>query len=242
MLTWKYEVGGKKMVVLSVGGSIVSPGTPDVEFIVNFTSLIKNYLSRDENRKVILTIGGGGVARSYIQAYKDIREGLSLTDSSYDEDMVGIMATRLNAELMRATFAEYCPQAVVYDPNIIEDFEGRILVAAGWKPGFSTDTDAVILATQFSSDMVVNLSNIAKVYTADPRKDANAKAIDAISWGDFIKMVGTEWTPGKNVPFDPVASLKAQKANIKVICANGKDISNLENILEGRDFVGTVIG
>ena len=55
-------------------------------------------------------------------------------------------------------------------------------------------------------------------------------------------MVGTEWTPGKNVPFDPVASLKAQKANIKVICANGKDISNLENILEGRDFVGTVIG
>ena len=156
--------------------------------------------------------------------------------------MIGIMATRLNAELTRAIFAEYCPSPVVYDPTIVKDFEGRVLVAAGWKPGFSTDTDAVILATQFSSDMVVNLSNIAKVYTADPKKDPNAKAIDNISWEDFIKMVGTEWSPGKNVPFDPVASVKAKNAKLKVICANGKDIANLENILEGRDFVGTIIG
>jgi len=230
------------MVVLSVGGSIVSPGTPDVEFIINFTQAIKKYLSKDEKRRVILTIGGGGVARSYIQAYNEVRVGLSLEASSYDGDMIGIMATRLNAEFIKATFAEYCPQAVVYDPNIIEDFDGRVLVAAGWKPGFSTDTDAVILASQFSSDMVVNLSNITKVYTSDPKKDPDAKPIDKISWEDFIKMVGTEWKPGKNVPFDPVASVKAQKANIKVICANGKDIANLENILEGRDFVGTIIG
>ena len=230
------------MVVLSVGGSIVSPGTPDVEFVVNFTSVIKKYLSKDEKRKVVLTIGGGGVARSYITAYNDIRASLSLESSSYDGDMIGIMATRLNAELIRATFAEYCPQAVVYDPNIIEDFEGRVLIAAGWKPGFSTDTDAVILANQFSSNMVINLSNITKVYTSDPKKDLSAKPIDKISWEDFIKMVGTEWNPGKNVPFDPVASIKAQKAKIKVVCANGKDITNLENILEGRDFVGTVIG
>ena len=230
------------MVVLSVGGSIVSPGIPDVEFIVNFTSAIKKYLSKDEKRKVILTIGGGGVARSYITAYKDIRAGLSLETSSFYGDMIGIMATRLNAELIKSTFEEFCPQDVVYDPTSIECFEGRILVAAGWKPGFSTDTDAVILATRFSSDMVVNLSNITKVYTADPKKDPNAKPIDKISWNDFIKMVGTEWEPGKNVPFDPVASVKAQEANIKVVCANGKDITNLENILEGRDFVGTVIG
>lgn len=230
------------MVVLSVGGSIVSPGTPDVEFVVNFTSVIKKYLSKDEKRKVVLTIGGGGVARSYITAYNDIRASLSLESSSYDGDMIGIMATRLNAELIRATFAEYCPQAVVYDPNIIEDFEGRVLIAAGWKPGFSTDTDAVILANQFSSNMVINLSNITKVYTSDPKKDLSAKPIDKISWEDFIKMVGTEWNPGKNVPFDPVASVKAKNAKLKVICANGKDIANLENILEGRDFVGTIIG
>ena len=230
------------MVVLSVGGSIVSPGTPDVSFIVDFVSAIKNYLSKDKKRKIILTIGGGGVARSYINSYKEIRENLSLGVSSNDGDMIGIMATRLNAELMKATFAEDCPSSVVYNPNTVEDFEGRVLVAAGWKPGFSTDTDAVILATRFSSNMVVNLSNITKVYTADPKKDPEAKPIDKINWDDFIKMVGTKWEPGKNVPFDPIASLEAQKAKIKVICANGKDIANLENILEGRDFVGTVIG
>ena len=234
--------GFKKMIVLSVGGSIVCPGTPDVAFIVNFTQTIKKYLSKDEKRKVILTIGGGATARSYITSYNDVRANFSLESSSYDADMIGIMATRLNAELIRAIFAEYCLSPVVYDPTIVKDFEGRVLVAAGWKPGFSTDTDAVILATQFSSDMVVNLSNIAKVYTADPKKDPNAKAIDNISWEDFIKMVGTEWSPGKNVPFDPVASVKAKNAKLKVICANGKDIANLENILEGKDFVGTIIG
>ncbi|MGP1438413.1 MAG: UMP kinase [Treponema sp.] len=230
------------MVVLSVGGSIVSPGNPDVDFIVNFTNSIKKYLLQDEKRKVILTIGGGGVARSYIQAYKAIREGLSLENASYDADMIGIMATRLNAELIRATFAEFCLSPVVYDPTIVEDFKGRVLVAAGWKPGFSTDTDAVILASRFSSNMVVNLSNITKVYTADPKEDPLAKPIDSISWDDFIKMVGSEWVPGKNVPFDPVASAKAKEANIKVVCANGKDIANLENILNGKDFIGTVIG
>ncbi|MGP1416017.1 MAG: UMP kinase [Treponema sp.] len=230
------------MVVLSVGGSIVSPGNPDIEFVINFASVIKKYLSKDEKRKVILTIGGGGIARSYITSYKEIRMGLSLEASSYDGDMIGIMATRLNAELIRATFAEYSPQPVVYDPTAIEEFEGRILIAAGWKPGFSTDTDAVILANRFSSNMVVNLSNITKVYTADPKKNPDAKPIDKISWEDFIKMVGTKWEPGKNVPFDPIASLKAQEAGIKVICANGKDITNLENILENKDFIGTVIG
>jgi len=230
------------MVVLSVGGSIVSPSTPDIEFIKTFTSSIKNYLSKDEKRKVILVIGGGGVARSYISAYNEVRKGLSLDASSYDGDMIGIMATRLNAELIKATFIEDCHSDVVYNPEKIDDFKGRILVAAGWKPGFSTDTDAVILATRFSSDMVVNLSNITKVYTADPKKDPKAKPIDKISWEDFIKMVGTEWTPGKNVPFDPIASQKAKEAKIKVVCANGKDIANLENILEGKDFIGTVIG
>ena len=90
--------------------------------------------------------------------------------------------------------------------------------------------------------MVVNLSNIAKVYTDDPKKNPEARPIDSISWEDFIKIVGTEWVPGKNTPFDPIASQRAQKAGIKVICAAGKDIENLENILNGKDFKGTVIG
>jgi uridylate kinase len=47
------------------------------------------------------------------------------------------MATRLNAQLVKAVFADLCPTDVVYDPTAAEVFAGRVMVAAGWKPGFS---------------------------------------------------------------------------------------------------------
>ena len=59
---------------------------------------------------------------------------------------------------------------------------------------------------------------------------------------NVFRMIGDEWIPGKNVPFDPIASRHAEKTGIKVICASGRNIENLENILEERPFIGTVIG
>jgi uridylate kinase len=100
----------------------------------------------------------------------------------------------------------------------------------------------VLLAEHFGADAVLNLSNIEKVYTDDPRKNPDAKPIDKISWADFRKMVGDEWVPGKNVPFDPVASRRASELGLKVICAAGRDLENLRLILEGKPFTGTVIG
>jgi len=117
-----------------------------------------------------------------------------------------------------------------------------VLVAAGWKPGFSSDYDAVLLAERFGSKTVVNLSNIEKVYTADPRVDPAARPLDSVSWEDFRAMVGDEWVPGKNVPFDPIASRHAHENGIKVVCAAGRDLENLRRILDGGDFVGTLIG
>ena len=55
-------------------------------------------------------------------------------------------------------------------------------------------------------------------------------------------MAGDEWIPGFNVPFDPVATKKAAELNMKVIAADGKNLENLQNIFDGKDFVGTVIG
>jgi uridylate kinase len=152
------------------------------------------------------------------------------------------MATRLNAQLVKALLGPLCPQEVATDPSSLTIFMGRVLVAAGWKPGFSTDYDAVLLAERFGADRVLNLSNVAKVYTADPRIDPSARPIDAISWADFRAIVGEEWSPGKNVPFDPVATRKAAELGLTVICAAGRDLDNLRRILEGESFVGTVIG
>ena len=55
-------------------------------------------------------------------------------------------------------------------------------------------------------------------------------------------MIGDDWTPGKNCPFDPIASKKADECNMTVICAAGKNIDNIKNILNEKSFIGTKIG
>lgn len=226
--------------VLSVGGSIVAPEYPDTKFVSDFVLMVKDFLLKNPDDKLILVVGGGGPARIYQKAFREVTD-TSENDGTDAADWIGIMATRLNAQFVKACFGELCKEAVVTDPTVAKDFTGRILLAAGWKPGFSTDNDAVLLAQKFNADTVVNLSNIEKVYTDDPRKNPEAKPLDEISWGDFRKMVGDEWIPGKNCPFDPIASKKAQELGLIVICAGGKNIENTRAILEGKPYTGTTI-
>ena len=230
--------------VLSLGGSIVAPPEgPDVAFLVEFRGRLEAWLGADETRRVILVIGGGGPARSYQNALKEFRRRRNETGHADEAlDWIGIAATRINAQLVKAAMGELCADDVVLDPSAAIGFSGKVLVASGWKPGFSSDYDAVYLGERFGADTVLNLSNIAKVYTADPKLDPAATPIDAISWADFRAMVGSTWTPGANLPFDPIASARAEAAGIKVICAAGKELDNIFLILEKKPFVGTLIG
>ena len=225
------------ITVISLGGSIVAPDDVDVDFVKRFVSLIHSFLEADPGRQFVFVVGGGGPARNYQKKCREINP--LITDE--EADWIGIMATRLNAQLIKAVMGEWCNQEVVTDPTEVSSLTGRVLVAAGWKPGFSTDNDAVILAEQLNADMVINLSNIEKIYTADPKIDPDAKPIDTITWADFCTMVGDKWAPGKNVPFDPVASRHAEKIGLKVICAAGRNLDNLKKILSGEEFFGTTI-
>ena len=227
--------------ILSVGGSIIAPDKPDVEFLNSFIAMARAWLGKEQGRRLIFVSGGGAPARVYQSAYRDMlgKSGGKIQNDAADR--IGIMATKLNAELLKACCGELCCDAVVSDPTADISFTGKILVASGWKPGFSTDNDAVLLAEKFGADTVVNLSNIEKVYTDDPRTNPDAKPIDTICWKDFRKIVGDTWTPGKNVPFDPIASKKAASLSLTVICASGKNIENIKNILDGKSFIGTKI-
>ena len=226
------------ITVISAGGSIIVPDRPDSGFLSLFRDSMKEYLSRHEDDKLIFVIGGGATARIYQEALR-----ASLDDADPDMlDWIGIRTTHLNATLVKAAFSSLAPDDIVTDPTA-EDlrFTGRVLIAGGWKPGFSTDTDAVYLARKFGAKTVVNLSNIKKVYTDDPRKNPDAKPLDHISWDDFIAMVGETWTPGKNTPFDPIASQIARKEGMSVICMDGRNIENLMAMLSDRPFEGTTI-
>ncbi len=224
----------KKLFVISLGGSLINPGQVDTAFLKNFRQLMISQAKKG-NRFVLIT-GGGTLCRHYQNALSGIGK-----PANSDLDWLGIYTTRLNAQLARLSFGKLAHPVVVEDPNKKVNFKEKILVAGGWMPGRSTDDDAVRLAHIYGAKTVINLSNIDYVYTKDPRKFKDAKKIKLASWPEFRKIVGSRWNPGKNAPFDPTAAKLAQKNKLKIIIANGKNLKNLKDILEGKKFKGTII-
>ncbi|HVO39263.1 MAG TPA: UMP kinase [Spirochaetia bacterium] len=226
------------VTVISLGGSIIAPKGVDTAFLTSFTGLVDRYLRAEESRKLIIVCGGGSLARDYQAALRAASPGAAPEDL----DWVGVAATRVNGELVRRILRPWCVEDLVTDPTAVSVFTGRVMVAAGWKPGFSTDNDAVVLAQRFSATRLINLSNIARVYSADPRQDPAARPLDAVSWKDMLAIVGSEWVPGKNTPFDATAARAAASSRLRVVFAEGRDLQNLERILNGESFTGTTIG
>lgn len=226
-----------KPVIISLGGSLVVPnGEIDSTFLSAFSEFIREKISK--GWRFFIVIGGGATARRYIEGAKAIVG--SITD--WDLDWLGIHTTRLNAHLIRTIFQD------VAHPRIIENYEKKIenlkeplVIASGWKPGRSTDYDAVILARDYGAGAIINMSNIVSVCDKDPNKYSDAKALHDITWEDFQKLVGTSWHPGSNVPFDPIATKLAHELSLSVYIV-GNDLENLEKIFAKKsDFVGTII-
>ena len=63
--------------VLSVGGSIVAPSEPDIDFLKSFSVMARGWLSSDASNKLILVVGGGAPARVYQNAYRSVCEEAS---------------------------------------------------------------------------------------------------------------------------------------------------------------------
>ena len=228
----------KERIVISIGGSLVVPQKGiDTDFLVNLNRFIRQQIATHPNRQFFLVIGGGLAARHYRDAGETV-VGHELNRD--DLDWLGIHATRLNAHLVRTIFRDIAHPYIIKNFDIIRKATEPVIVAAGWKPGWSTDYDAVLLCEDYHITTVINMSNIQQVYTKDPKKFTDAKPIHKISWTDFRKIVGDEWMPGLNAPFDPIAAQKAQESGVRVIVL-GSDFENLERAIEGQEFIGTVI-
>ena len=137
-------------------------------------------------------------------------------------------------------FAEYAETFIIKNPNEKIKFKKNIIIASGWLPGWSTDYDAVLLAKNLGAKELINMSNTDYVYDKNPSKYKNAKKIEKLSWQNFMNLISNKWKAGMNVPFDPVAAREAQKSGIKVYII-GNDLTNFENLLNGKKFKGTVI-
>lgn len=224
----------RKTIVISLGGSMIIPKEGfDLQFLKSFK---KTILSLINKYRFIIVCGGGQTARSYQKIARDLGEL-----HSEDLDWIGIHATRLNGHLMRTIFRKYAHPAVVKYPLVKQDWKKPIMFAAGWKPGFSTDYDAVLLAKKYGADIVINMSNVDYIYDKDPRIFKDAKKLEKINWDDFQKIVGKKWIPGANLPFDPIASILAKKNKMKVLFVKGDNVKEVKKAIEGKKIKGTII-
>jgi uridylate kinase len=229
----------KDRIVMSIGGSLIVPnGGIDTKFLSELNAFIREQLAKNPNRQFFLVAGGGSIARHYIDAGRAVI-GRELNRD--DLDWLGIHATKLNAHLVRTIFRDIAHPYILKHYEIIRKVTEPVVVAAGWKPGWSTDYDAVLLCDDYDVKEIVNLSNIDQVFDKDPNEYKDAKSISKISWADFRKLVGDEWTPGMNAPFDPVAAKRAEELGIKVAVLSGRDFTNLRHYFDHEDFTGTVI-
>lgn len=226
----------KDTIVLSLGGSLIAPKEGiDIAFLKSFRKLIIRQVRL--GKRFIIICGGGRTARNYQEAADRI---IGLTRD--DLDWLGIHATRLNAHLLRTVFRSLAHPRIITDPHERMASSRPIIIGAGWRPGCSTDYDAVLLAGKYGAKTLINLSNIAYVFDKDPRKFADARPIAQMTWKEFRKKFGSRWDPGLSSPFDPVASKEAEKVKLKVIIAEGRDLPNLEKMLAGKKFKGSVVG
>ncbi len=217
-----------EVIVISLGGSIINQGEINISFLKKFKKLI---MSREE--KFIIICGGGKPVRDYQKASKE------LEIDTEGRDWIGIAGTMFNAELVKELFGKEAYVDALQEPQKIE-FD-KVIVAGGWKPGCSTDKDAILWAEKFNSGKVFNLSNIDMVYDKDPNKYKDAKPFKKITWDEYKEKITSKWSPGLNTPFDPIASKLAADIKLKVYIINGRELDRLEKALNNKEFIGTII-
>jgi len=226
----------KKIIIISLGGSIIcpKPGEIDVKFLKEFKNFVLSFLGK--GFKFIIVTGGGKTCRFYQAAAKDIGK-----TSNEDLDWLGVHSTKINAHLLRTIFQKVAYRVVLDSPHKKVPSEWRLLIASGWRPGWSTDYITVLLAKRFRVREFINAGNVSFVYNKDCNKYKNAVFFKNISWQEYRKIVGSEWTPGFSSPIDPIAAKLAQKLKIRAIITKGTELDNLKKIILGEKFRGTII-
>jgi len=222
----------KENVIVSLGGSLVAPNEIDTVFLKVFKRALVKYLGKN---RFFIFVGGGKICRNYQKAMFEF--GADTTE----RDLIGIDVSRLNARVVKQVFGEAAYSQIITNPTKKVSTKKDIVIAAGWKSGWSTDYCAVMLAKNMGIKTIINLTNIDYVYDKDPGKHKNAKAFKEIPWKDFRKIVGTKWSPGLSVPFDPRASKMAEILKIKVAMINGQRLERFEHFLQNKPFIGTTI-
>lgn len=224
----------KKVIVLSLGGSLIIPNNINVKYLKNFK---KTILKNTKKYKFIIVCGGGSIARKYISALKETKINEKL------QSLSGISATRMNARFMSYFFDIDPKHGIPHTMKILEKYvRNQDVVFCGaleYKPHQTSDSTASQIAKKFKTEFI-NLTNVQGLYNKNP-KYKDAKFISNISWQEFNKMANkSRFKPGQHFVLDQTASKIIMKNKIPTYII-GEDLKQLDNLLNHKNFKGTSI-
>jgi len=225
----------KKTIVLSLGGSLIIPDKMNFLFLNKFKKTLQSFY---KTHKFVVVCGGGAIARKYISALKQERK------SKRSLAQAGIRATRMNARFMMQFFSKEANDALPKTMRQVRDslpknnvvFCGALMFA----PNSTSDSTAAELAHYLKTDFI-NMTNVKGLFSSNPKTNKKAKFISKISWQDFEAMtLKLKFKAGQNFVLDQNAATLIKKHKIKTHII-GQNLSNLNKILKGKKFVGTLI-
>ena len=226
-----------KKIVLKFGGSVLYKENMllDVDKVKEIVSIVNTL--HDEGNEIAIVVGGGKLARVIIQA-SDV-----LGHANTFKDMLAVESTRIHALLIIASLKD---KAYLLVPRSFEEVgkalsSDKIVVTGGLQPGQSTNAVSALIAEYWGADLLINLTDVDKVYDKDPKKHSDAKPLDTMTADEFMKII-TEQNeePGKYNLFDRVGCEIVRRSNIKLIVMNGSDPKNIFKAVKGES-VGTII-
>jgi uridylate kinase len=227
----------KKIVVISLGGSIIIPDKINIKFLRNFK---KTIIKNTDKYKFVIVCGGGNTARNYINGLNNE----DIPEKEYYQGLLGISTTRLNARFMTYFFERDACQGIPHDmvevENLLKKHDIIFCGALRYAGRETSDATSAKLAHHFNT-FFINLTNVKGLYNKNPLEYKNAKFIPEISHKKFLKMALKEkFKPGQHFVLDQKAAKIIKKYKITSYIL-GSNVHDLDNLLNDKYFVGTII-
>jgi len=223
-----------KTVVISLGGSILIP-TLEKNRIKAYVPVLGEIAA---HHRLFVVVGGGGEARRFIAAART----LGIDEGTSDE--IGILVTRLNANLLIAALGEMAYPKVAESHADAKKFaeSGKVVVMGGITPGQTTDAVAAVLAERVGASVFINVTSVDGIYSSDPKKNSKAERYEKLTPAHLLQIVGgTALTAGSNTVLDIVAARIVERSHIPLVVLDGNNPENLSRAIYTGEFTGTVV-
>lgn len=222
-------------VVLSVGGSILAPSDGH-EQIAAYAEAIRTIA--DAGHTLGVVVGGGSVARTYIQNAR------ALGANEIELDNIGIAVTRLNARLLIAALGNdvHPLPAETYEDALTHLGTRDVCVMGGTSAGHTTDAVSAALAEYIDADLLVFATSVPGVFDADPHVNDDATRFEHLEPGELVKAIADlEMNAGSPAPVDLLAAKLIERAGMRALVIDGTDPMDVTRAILEDAFDGTEV-